>query len=33
MKLTHLAFYSGWLNAMTAMLTAKEQFATRDALK
>lgn len=25
--MTHLAFYSGWPNAMTAIMTAKEQFA------
>jgi 4-carboxymuconolactone decarboxylase len=24
--ITHLAFYSGWPNAMTAMTTAKELF-------
>lgn len=29
--ITHLAFYSGWPNAMTAILTAKEQFVKRDA--
>ena len=29
--ITHLAFYSGWPNAMTAIMTAKEQFAKRDA--
>jgi 4-carboxymuconolactone decarboxylase len=27
--ITHLAFYSGWPNAMTAIMTAKEQFAKR----
>lgn len=25
--ITHLAFYAGWPNAMTAIMTAKEQFA------
>ncbi len=29
--ITHLAFYSGWPNAMTAITTAREQFAKRDA--
>ncbi|CAG1015718.1 4-carboxymuconolactone decarboxylase [Anaerolineae bacterium] len=29
--ITHLALYSGWPNAMTAMMTAKEQFAKKDA--
>ncbi|BCS54253.1 hypothetical protein GSbR_24890 [Geobacter sp. SVR] len=29
--ITHLAFYSGWPNAMTAITTAREQFASRDA--
>ncbi len=28
---THLAFFSGWPNAMTAFMTAREQFAKRDA--
>jgi len=27
--ITHLAFYSGWPNAVTAVMTAKEQFAQR----
>lgn len=31
--MTHLAFYSGWPNAMTAIMTAKEQFAKRNAPK
>jgi 4-carboxymuconolactone decarboxylase len=25
--ITHLAFYSGWPNAMTAIMTAKDEFA------
>lgn len=29
--ITHLAFYSGWPNAMTAITTAKEQFSKKDA--
>ncbi len=29
--ITHLALYSGWPNAMTAIMTAKEQFAKREA--
>lgn len=29
--ITHLAFYSGWPNAMTTIMTAKEQFSKRDA--
>jgi 4-carboxymuconolactone decarboxylase len=29
--ITHLAFYSGWPNAMTAIMTAKEQFSKKDA--
>ena len=29
--ITHLAFYSGWPNAMTAITTAKEEFAKKDA--
>lgn len=29
--ITHLAFYSSWPNAMTAIMTAREQFAKRDA--
>jgi len=31
--ITHLAFYSGWPNAMTAIMTAKEQFAKKDSAK
>ena len=30
-SITHLAFYSGWPNAVTAIMTAKVQFAKRDA--
>jgi 4-carboxymuconolactone decarboxylase len=29
--ITHLAFYSGWPNAMTAIMIAKEVFSKRDA--
>jgi 4-carboxymuconolactone decarboxylase len=29
--ITHLAFYSGWPNAMTAIMVAKELFSRRDA--
>ena len=29
--ITHLAFYTGWPNAMTAITTAKEQFSGKDA--
>ncbi|MEN6559284.1 MAG: carboxymuconolactone decarboxylase family protein [Acidobacteriota bacterium] len=28
--ITHLAFYAGWPNAMTAIMVAKEQFSKRD---
>jgi len=29
--ITHLAFYAGWPNAMTAIITAKELFERRPA--
>ena len=29
--ITHLAFYSGWPNAMSAIMVAKELFSKRDA--
>jgi 4-carboxymuconolactone decarboxylase len=31
--ITHLAFYSGWPNAMTSIMVAKEVFSKKDASK
>ena len=31
--ITHLAFYAGWPNAMTAIMVAKELFSKRDAFQ